>query len=241
MFGLSPTPPHQSLTVSAIEKIMKENTSLNLSTEVTQEITGIVFEHFNLLVKPCDIIFIFGGSHPGLWITAAKAFHEGLGKTIVVTGGHKPGVKPHMAWVDGSTPESEVIKRELIKLSVPGNSIICENKSTNTLENVVFAKEVYDFSKVKNILVVCKNYGVGRQCRTMRRQIDTVDVIPYPFDTEAGNSHILVTRDSWMNHERSTTLVFTEVVKIYRYGKLGHLQPLEHISPALENLVLQYA
>ncbi len=225
-----------------IQKTMQENKSLELSTDLILEITAIVFEHPSQLVKPCDIVFVFGGSHPGLWETAAKAYHEGLGKAIIVTGGHKPGVKPHITWTDGSTPESEVIKRELIKLSVPENSIVYENKSISTLENVVFAKQVYDFSKVKSILAVCKNYGVGRQCRTLRKQIDaTAEVIPYPFDTEAGSSDIFITRNSWMNYEKSRILVFTEVVKIYRYGKLGHLQPLEYVSPALERLITQYA
>jgi uncharacterized SAM-binding protein YcdF (DUF218 family) len=220
---------------------MQENKLLDLSTDLILEITTIVFEHPSQSVKPCDMIFVFGGSHPGLWETAAKAYHERLGKTIIVTGGHKPGVKPHITWTDGSTPESEVIKRELIRLSVPEKSIFYENKSINTLENVVYAKQVYDFSKVKSILVVCKNYGVGRQCRTLRKQMDTtVEVIPYPFDTEAGSSDIFITRDSWMNDEKSRTLVFSEVVKIYRYGKLGHLQPLEYVSPVLEKLITQY-
>lgn len=224
-----------------MRKTMQSIKSLDLPIDLIQEISNIVFEYPSRPTKPCDIIFVFGGSHPGLWETTAKAYQEGLGEVVIVTGGHKPGVKHHITWTDGSTPESEVIKRELIKLSVPDKSIFCENKSISSLENVVSAKQIYDFSKVKSILVVCKNYGVGRQCRTLRKHIDpNVEVIPYPFDTEASSSDIFITRNSWMNYEQSRTLVFTEVVKIYRYGKIGHLQPIEHISPSLESLVLQY-
>jgi uncharacterized SAM-binding protein YcdF (DUF218 family) len=219
---------------------MQDIRSLNLSTELVREITEIVFEDPNPPVKPCDVIFVFGGTNPGLWQTAARAFQAGLGKTVVVTGGHKPGVNHHIAWVDGSTPEADVITRELVKLSVPEDCIVCENRSTNSLENVLFAKEVYDFSGVKTILAVCKNYGAGRQCRTLRRQMDWVEVIPYPFDTEAADSAIFVTRDTWMEHEMTRALVLNQVLKMVRYARLGHLQPLEGMSPELEKLVKQW-
>jgi len=218
--------------------IMYEYKSPDLTYDLIQEITNIVFGTLNeLLIQPCDIIFVFGGSHPGLWRTAAEAYHKGLGKTIIVTGGHKPGVQAHFTWTDGETPESHVIKRELIKLSVPENAIFYEDRSTNTLDNVLFAMEAYDFSTINSILAVCKNYGVGRQCRTLKHQIaKTIKVIPYPFDTEAGNGPF-ITRHTWMNFEESKALVFTQVVKIYKYGELGHLEPVSQMSKTLEELV----
>lgn len=216
---------------------MIDNISLELTPKLIQEITAIVFDYPSQPIQPCDVIFVFGGSHPGLWQTAAIAYHKGLGKDVIVTGGHKPGVQYHFTWGDGNTPEAHVIKRELVKLSVPECAIYYEDKSTNSLDNVLFAKEIYDFSKVNRILVVCKNYGVGRQCRTLKRQIaQTIQVIPYPFDTEAGNGPF-ITRFTWMNYEKSKELVFTQVVKTYRYGKLGHLEPVEQISLELEELV----
>ncbi|GAB4577997.1 MAG: YdcF family protein [Anaerolineales bacterium] len=219
---------------------MPDTTSLVLTPDVIQEITAIVFDFPSLPIQPCDVIFVFGGSHPGLWLTAAEAYHKGLGNTIIVTGGHKPGVHYHFTWTDGTTPESHVITRELIKLSVPINAIVYEDQSTNSLDNVLFAKRVYDFSNITSILVVCKNYGVGRQCRTLKQHLaKSVNIIPYPFDTEAGNGPF-ITRYTWMNYEQSKSFVFAQAMKIYRYGKLGHLVPVEHISPALEELMKKY-
>jgi uncharacterized SAM-binding protein YcdF (DUF218 family) len=221
---------------------MSESPSFDLTPDLIQEITDVVFGIPNQSIQPCDIIFVFGGSHPGLWQTAAQAYHDGLGKAIIVTGGHKPGVQPHFTWADGVMPESHVIRRELIKLSVPENVIFYEDKSTNTLENVRFAQAVYDFSKIASILVVCKNYGVGRQCRTLKQQIaKPIKVIPYPFDTEAGWNGPFITRHTWMNYEESKAFIFTQLVKIYHYGKLGHLEPIEQISSTLEELVKRHA
>lgn len=165
-----------------------------------------------------------------------------MGKVIIVTGGHKPGVQHHFTWADGITPESHVIRRELTKLSVPKNIIFYEDMSTNSLDNVLFAKEVYDFSNITSILVVCKNYGVDRQCRTLKQHIaKTIKVIPYPFDTEAGINGPFITQHTWMNYEESKAVVFTQVVKICQYGKLGHLEPVDQMSPTLEELIKRYA
>lgn len=217
------------------------NLLANLSSALIHEITAMVFDFPSPPMRPCDVIFIFGGSHPGLWQTTAAAFHKGLGRDVVVTGGHKPGVHPHPAWVDGDTPESHVIRRELVRLSVPEERIFFEDRSTNTLENVLFAREVYDFSAVRSILAVCKNYGVGRQCRTLSQRMgNAITVIPYPFDAEAGGSGVVVTRQTWMEHEKSRVLVLAQVGKIIRYGRLGHLLPVEHVSPGLEMMLDQF-
>jgi uncharacterized SAM-binding protein YcdF (DUF218 family) len=216
---------------------MIAHSSNELTNQLIDEITEIVFGVPSPPVQSCDIIFVFGGSHPGIWQTTAQAYQKGLGKIIIITGGHKPGVRPHRTWSDGDTPEAQVIRRELIKLSIPETVIVCEDKSTNTLENVLYAKSVYDFSKVTSILAVCKNYGVGRQCRTLKRQLPKIDkIIPYSFDTEAGNSPI-ISRNTWMNYESSKSIIITQVIKIIEYGKSGDLEPIDQISPALNEFL----
>jgi hypothetical protein len=48
-------------------------------------------------------------------VTAAEAYFKGLEKEILITGLDKPKAKPHHTWIDGSSPEALVIRRELIK------------------------------------------------------------------------------------------------------------------------------
>jgi uncharacterized SAM-binding protein YcdF (DUF218 family) len=218
-------------------------TTLEIPAHLLDEITEIVFgSPITSPPPPCDLIFIFGGSHPGLWQTAAQAYHQGLGKVILATGGHKPGVKHHYTWSDGETPEAYVIRRELVKLGVPEKAILCEDRSTNTLENVFFAKEVFDFSTIASILAICKNYGLGRQCRTLRQQMACrIQIFPYPFDAEAGSRGPLITRHTWMEHEKGREVVLTQLAKIIRYGQRGHLEPVENLSPALAQFMVQFS
>jgi uncharacterized SAM-binding protein YcdF (DUF218 family)/diadenosine tetraphosphate (Ap4A) HIT family hydrolase len=239
----SNTPQQQRLILESVATLQNaaQNrpgmpmTTLEIPAHIMAEITEIVFgTPATLPPPPCDLIFVFGGSHPGLWQTAAQAYHQGLGNVILATGGHKPGVKHHYTWADGETPEAQVIRRELIKLGVPERAIVCEDRSTNTLENVLFAKNVFDFSTIASILVVCKNYGLGRQCRTLRQQMARrIQIFPYPFDAEAGSRGPLITRQTWMEYEKGRELVIAQLAKIIRYSQRGHLEPLENLSPEL--------
>lgn len=215
---------------------------INIPPALIPEITAIVFgAPAESPAQPCDLIFVFGGTHPGLWETAARAYHQGLGPTVLVTGGNKPGDHYHRTWQDGATPEAHVIRRELIRLGVPEGCIVCEDRSTNTLENVQFAQEVYDFSTVHSILAVCKNYGVGRQCRTLCQQVrPDIRITPYPFDTEAGRDGPFITRQTWMNYPQSRAFILEQVRKIIQYGQQGALVPIENLSPELELLVKQF-
>jgi uncharacterized SAM-binding protein YcdF (DUF218 family) len=211
-----------------------------LSRSVIDEITKIIFDQ-SVAIKPCDIIFIFGGSHPGLWENGAKAFFNGLGQDIIVTGGYKPNALRHFTWQDEKKAESEVIRRELIKSSVPEEKIFIETQSTNTYENVRYALRIYDFKSVSSVLVICKSYAVGRQIRTLKAQLDSeTQVIPYPFDTHLGGDGPLITKENWMEYPESQAYMFANVLKIHKYSQFGHLIPIEKMSNELKVMVQEY-
>ena len=205
-----------------------------MNEETIQEATDIVFGSEHISISPCDIIFIFGGSHPGLWEKAIEAYDNGLSKVIIVTGGYKQTAHRHSTWQYRSTPEADIITAKLIESGIPIASIYKENKSTNSLENVLFAKEIYDFSIVNKILMICKSYGAGRQSRTLKHYVnEKTEIIPYSFDTEWGLPNLIVSRHSWMNNEIIIEKVLTEIGKMINYGNEGYLQPIKEISREL--------
>lgn len=211
-----------------------------LSDTLIDEITTIVFGA-PTPPTPCDLIFIFGGSHPGLWTTAAAAYHAQLGPHILVTGGYKPTAVHHHTWQHGTRPEALVIRDELVARGVPNAHITIETRSTNSLENVRFAQEVYDFSTLTSILVICRNHGVGRQVRTLRRHIDPrITVHAYPFATNHGRDGIPITRANWMTTATSRAGVFGHLLKIIKYGRKGDIEPLAALSPELEEVVVAW-
>jgi uncharacterized SAM-binding protein YcdF (DUF218 family) len=211
-----------------------------LSLSLTDEIADIIFGD-PVDPKPCDVIFIFGGSHPGLWKNGAQAYFEGLGKDIVATGGYKPNALRHVSWQNDERPESEVIWRELVRAGVPEGDIYIETASKNTYENVRFALEIYDFDRVSSVLAVCKSYAVGRQIRTLKAQLETdVEIIPYPFDTHLGGDGPFITRENWMDYQKGRAYMFANLLKIHQYGMAGHLVPVTGLSDELRVIVHNY-
>jgi uncharacterized SAM-binding protein YcdF (DUF218 family) len=210
-----------------------------LSPLLIEEIADIIFGEL-VDPEPCNLIFIFGGSHPGLWEKGAEAYFKGYGKDILATGGYKPGAIRHHTWVHGKNPESEVIRDELIYLGVPEKHIFTESRSTNTYENVHFARQIYDFDQIASILAVCKSYAVGRQIRTLQAQLPGIRIIPYPFDTNLGGNGPFVTRDNWMDLPEVADHMFANLLKIVQYGRVGHLVPVAGFSDELSALVQNF-
>ncbi len=44
----------------------------------------------------------------------------------------------------------------------------------------------------------------------------------------------VISRHNWMNDAESRSFILEQAAKIYHYGRLGHLEPVEHISDRLE-------
>lgn len=90
---------------------------------------------------------------------------------IIVTGGVSPTGIKHENWVDKTVPEAHVIFNKLTEAGIPLNVIVYEDRSRNTLENVLFAKEIFDFDAIESLLIVCKSHGAGRQYRTLAKHL----------------------------------------------------------------------
>lgn len=198
-------------------------------------LTRIVFLDDPGEPDPCDLIFVFGGSHPALWCAAAAAYHRGLAPSILVTGGSKPRrTQEHTKRSCDDTTEAQFLARELPEAGVPEERLILEERSTNTLENALFAKEVFDFDSIGSVLLVCKSYAAGRQYRTLRRHLPAgLRVVPHPFDTMSREGQ-LITRHNWTESSESRARVFGEYLRILTYGGRGELERLEDPVAGLE-------
>ncbi|SNU91024.1 DUF218 domain [Streptococcus merionis] len=174
-----------------------------------------------MMPQPCDVLFIFSGTHPGHWEKAIEAYQKGYAKTIIVTGGRSLTGTAHPDW-QGET-EAGVIINHLIAAGIPSSSIVAEKQSTNTLENVLYAKKIFDFDAIKSLMFICKSHATGRQWRTLTKHLPQhIPMIPYTFDT--AYQETTITRDNWMTTGRSR--VWGEYPRICHYGEKGDITPL---------------
>lgn len=138
-----------------------------LTKKQIDQITEITFLKETTPQK-CDAIFVFGGSHPGNWQAPLKAYQQGLGNQIIVTGGTSLHGMKHPSWNYGDLSEAEVIVNKLMEHGVPKDVIIFETNSLHSIANVMEAKKIFDFTKINRLLFVCKSLGAGRQYRVLK-------------------------------------------------------------------------
>ncbi len=179
-----------------------------------EEISNYLF----LRAKPqvADLAFIFGTAQPEPVNKAWELYSRGLVSKILVSGG--------VICPNGKT-EAQSIKDDLMALGVPEEAIIMENKSTNTLENVLFSKQVLEqegyLSKIKKIAAVVKNFHARRALMTLKRHFPVrIKFWPAAYDAYG------FTRETWPNSEIGREKVLGEWHKIPKYLAQGDLKEL---------------
>src|SRR5258706_9400524 len=90
------------------------------------------------LLRPCDVILVFGGHDPGVAATAHRLFRAQLAPIVVVSGSdaHLPEVAA------GYATEAEYLASLLTGLGIPKSAILVERLASNTSENFWFSYEL---------------------------------------------------------------------------------------------------
>ncbi len=119
-----------------------------------------------------DYVIILGASVKGetVSLTLAERLDKGveyLNKyseaKVVVSGGQGPGE---------NIPESEAMKRYLVSKGISENRVIQENKSTSTMENFAFSKDILkriENKDITNIMVITNDFHMMRAKMLARR------------------------------------------------------------------------
>ena len=149
---------------------------------------------------------------------ASELYRKNFVPKIIVSGG--------MNAAHGAI-ESDVMAMELEKLGVPKKDILIENKSTNTLENVLFSAAIIDkelgLQNIHTITAVVKNYHARRALMTLRKHI------PKNIQLKSAayvSVHYPFTKDNWYATESGNKKVGEEVEKIRMYLAKGDLAEL---------------
>ncbi|CAG7658783.1 YdcF family protein [Paenibacillus allorhizosphaerae] len=107
------------------------------------------FMFFETELEQSDIILIPGASPPQLMERAATLYLNGIAQFILPSG----GTTPH------ETTEWEFLKNVGVALGVPSESLLKEDKATNTFESARFSLEVLQQQGIhpKKVVLVHSN------------------------------------------------------------------------------------
>lgn len=178
-----------------------------------------ITEYIFLESKPeqADLIVVFGTRHKEASMQASELYHKGYAKKILVSGGENRITHEN---------EAEEMSKSLLSLGVVPGDIVREDKSTNSLENVLFSEKVigerFGWEKVKKILVVTKHYHIRRAMMTLKKNFpDSVRLIPASYNI------LGFSRDNWQDTVSGKEKVMSEWGKIKEYLAKGDIEELD--------------
>jgi len=167
--------------------------------------------------QKADLALVFGTRHQEAINKVYELYRDRLVPRILVSGG-----------INRVTGENEAkeMSDKLIKLGVKRDDIILENESTNSLENVLFSKQVINekigFDKIKKIIAVVKHYHSRRALMTLKKHLPkTIEIIPVTYDIYG------FTMDNWFDNEVGKEKVLSEWNKIPEYLTKGDIEDIE--------------
>ncbi len=128
--------------------------------------------------EPSDAIFVFGSVLlTAVWKQAEELFRRGLAPVIVTTGHAGPNARSL-----GIMSEGRFLAEKLVAFGIPSSAIFFEEKSTNTLENVIFGMNVLEENGImaKKVLLVAKPFHMRRCLATFAKQFPSVRAFSCP-------------------------------------------------------------
>jgi len=125
------------------------------------------YHHVNHDLHPADCILVLGSHNTRLAKRGVALFLAGMAPLLIFSRGL--GRLTTGKWTE---PEAEIFARIARQMGVPANSILIENRSTNTGENIRFNYEMLQENKsaVNSIILVQKPYMERRAYATFKQQ-----------------------------------------------------------------------
>ncbi len=182
----------------------------------------LLFEGLNDNGASADCIIVLGSIKAAKYRVpvAAKVFFSGRSEKIMLCGGKIRDFS------DGSMTEADHMYKKALELGVPETSIIIENNSQNTIENILCSLLVLQRSmwlnKVKSVLLVTTTYHMRRSLQIAKYLFPShISVHPCPADDTTTK------RDNWMNTPEGVDRATEEALNIVRCVNNGVIPDFE--------------
>jgi uncharacterized SAM-binding protein YcdF (DUF218 family) len=165
-------------------------------------------------LQNADLILGFGVYDTRVPEHCAELYCAGLAPFILFSGGHGRG--------SGTLSQSEALffRERALRGGVPSSAIMTEPRSTNTLENVLFSKDVLHHTKtrVESIILVAQPHRQRRVWHTCTRWMPEILFINYPPRTVFEDE---ITR--FGDTDTFVSSLLGEVKRITAYGVKGDI------------------
>ena len=187
-----------------------------------QVIDRLLFEGLDDTGASADCILVLGSTKAAKYrvLAAVKAFSAGRAEKILLCGGKTK------SFPSGTMTEAENMLEKALESGVPETSILMENQSQNTIENMLYSlielQRSLWLNRVKSILLVTTTYHMRRSLHLARYLFPAhISVHPCPADDTTTK------RDNWMNSKEGIDRAKAEAQKIIKYVHNGVIPDFE--------------
>lgn len=210
----------------------------DLPDEVLRRITELCFLPNDNLPLEIDNLFIFGTSisFNDVRDNVKKIIDITEVGNIIITGGliWYPDAEPLIK------PQSHLIL-ENIKDIIPSKiNIFIEDKSTNTLENIIFSLSYINTLGSNSLLYMTKSFHSRRAVLTLKKLLPNVNLMGYSYDAFFPKPNMQLTSNNWWTRDDFKQMVLGEVERIITYGSrgdIGYPQEIRELCKIISNLV----
>lgn len=185
----------------------------------------------NHQLKKSDCILVLGSHDIRVAERGAQLFLEGWAPLLIMSGGIGRLTQ------EFPKPEAEVFTDIAVKMGVPRDKIILENRSSNTSENILFTKKLLTDKGIdpRSFILVQKPYMERRAYATFMKRWPGKEVIvtspQIPFEEYPNEKY---------PKEEVLNIVVGDLQRIKVYAEKGFAIPQEipnYVSQAYEKLV----
>jgi len=185
--------------------------------DLTVEIVDrLLFQGLEDTEENADCILVLGSLKAAKYRipVAVQAYNAGRASKIILCGGKMRD------FADRKCSEAEYMLQAALELGVAEEDIVLENKSQNTVENILFAlialQQTLGLNKVRSVLLVTTAYHMRRSMAIARYLFPAhIAVMPCPADDT--NTR----RDNWMHTPAGVERAKAEAMKIVGYVANG--------------------
>ena len=168
--------------------------------------------------EPADFLLVMGGHDLMVPVLAAELFAEKMAPIMVCSGGF--GKITRRIW---KRTEGKTFAKECVKLGVPKNKVLIENKASNMGENFIFSKALLKKNDIKanTGIIVCKPHMAKRALATARKQWPEVEwrvaVKKIPMEEYISKKDL----------KREINVMVGDIERLKKYPELGYTLPVE--------------
>ena len=160
-----------------------------------------------------DVIAVFSGDNGPRTEKGVELLKEGLGDYLILSGGV----------VYDDVTMAELMKKHALRLGVPEDKILLDDKASTTNENAEFTKEIIEENNFKSVIVVTSEYHSRRSKLAMEKVLEDTLIDGKPVEVMVAHSTEEKFTSKWWTSGNSVLIVISEYLKLMGYWVKGYI------------------